>query len=288
MLSAKQLGMTLLEVMLVLAIGAAFLVLGIRQYQAFKLGQDLQVVRGNVDTIFIGLLNYYRTNCGKGQPLDPLSAGSPITIGSWAINIPSMPLQGINLPVPSPVVDNSPPSYGYLVQINTAMNGSQPQGTTRQVYACTSYTVNPSPPYNRYCSGYSAVTPIAKANSVVVQIAQVAVKLVDPTKSQIYKNIVSADCVSDAGSGGAIIPCPPNGQPDPGTHYLVFDRWPSGGAISSSILWISNARLRQFNQQYTNDDFYALQTNDPTWNDPSSVTPGGQDSRYQDYLCTGN
>ena len=299
----KQKGMTLLEIMLVLAIASAVIILGFQQYESFRLGQNLNIARSNVDIMFQGGLNYYRANCHSGGTLDPIQIanfGVPVTNGTSYILISYITtpnLLGISLPpIPSGIVDASDQdasgnnTYGYRVQINTMRSpppALQASGTTRQTYSCyTDYTVTPAV---TTCGG---IGPILKLNSVVSQMTQVSVKLLNPnpTIATAYKNILGADCVSSLypGSTSVVAPCGVAGTGAGGT-FLVWQRWPTAGAFpSSSVMSLSDQRLKQFNQLYNNDDFYALQVNDSTWNDPPSPGGGGLGSRYQDYLCTGS
>lgn len=257
----KQKGITLLEVLLVLAIGGSIVVLGLNQYYTFKASQDVRLVNANVDRLFLGLLNYYRANCKKDGLLDPTK-----TIGY--INPSQLP--GIVWPpVAAPFIDyndvdqNGDRTYGYRVQFRNY----QPSATTRDVYWCLSGACN------------SPAQQIKKQGSVALQLAMVAVKIKDVSKAVLYSKLLGADCVSGPDASGKFIAgC--GAIPSGPAQYLVWERQPSVGAFStSSGIWLTTQRLRQFNQQYTNDDNYAAQVDDPTWNG---------NSRYEDYLCTGS
>jgi type II secretory pathway pseudopilin PulG len=64
------LGVTLLETVLVFAIAAALVVMGLRQYQIYKRDADMQQMQASVDQLFQAAAKYYYANC-KGGSLDP-------------------------------------------------------------------------------------------------------------------------------------------------------------------------------------------------------------------------
>ena len=56
-------GMTLLEVMLVLAIMASFVLFAINQYQQFRLEASFIDIKKNVDVLFQAMGRFYQGNC---------------------------------------------------------------------------------------------------------------------------------------------------------------------------------------------------------------------------------
>jgi type II secretory pathway pseudopilin PulG len=80
-------GMTIFEILLVLVIAGAILLLGMRQYQVFKMGADAEELKDIVNNIAVAAANYYRANCDYSlkatSPFwqeDPPQTGHYITI----------------------------------------------------------------------------------------------------------------------------------------------------------------------------------------------------------------
>jgi prepilin-type N-terminal cleavage/methylation domain-containing protein len=58
-------GVTLLEVMLVIAIAGSILAMGISQYQSMQRDSNVRQVQANVDTLFNAMAYWYKANCGR-------------------------------------------------------------------------------------------------------------------------------------------------------------------------------------------------------------------------------
>lgn len=257
----KQFGVTLFEVMLVILIGTSFLLMGVKLYQQFKAENDIAQVEQNINTLFLGLKGYYEANCIGNLnytadqnlttgDLDPRVAGTlpasiPINITTKLINNGFLP----STPLISPSI-----IAGYVLQFNVDTS------TTKTVNFC----------YAGNCSSQ----PTKAVNNVYLLKAQVAVQLSNTSQIAYYKARLNADCISKL-NGSIVTPCPG----DPTGSYLVFQRLPSFAAPDTmSSLWWSMPIVKEFKQQYTNDDGYAVNVDD---------TSNTNTTRYQNYLCGG-
>lgn len=224
-------GATLLEMLLVTAIGVSLLVVGMRQYQTFKLDVDIQQLQSNVNVLFQAMARYYTAQC-YGGALDPNY--SPTPSNPFPISISALTTAGYlmeNLPV-------SPLASTYVLQFN--------QSTTTRMQ-------NLSP------SGSMGM------GTIVIWRAQVAVQLNNTANTAAYKNYLGADCVSSP-LGSIVTPC----ASALGGTYLVWERLPSFASPNSqSDLWLSNPMLQQFNQMYTTYPMGYLLNTTPEGQTPS-------------------
>ncbi len=250
-----QNGVTLLEVMLVLAIMSSIVVLSIKMYQGFKLQQDLDQVQFNVDQLFSAMGAYYKANCqGSSATLDPnataylppatsLSLLTPKHISNGTFTAVYTDLQNYGLParlISTPLLDNQ--GNTYVLQFNPSLSV-----TPVQVNACVVMVPGTA------CTPTSSTLPAAQS---LIWRAQVAVKLKDPTKGPAFKSSLGATCLSDGTTSLLVDPC---SAPNPLAKYLVWERLPSfASPNSTSSLWISMPILNQFNLQYTHDQMYEL------------------------------
>lgn len=208
----KSSGITLLELLLVLVIIASIILFSLRQYQPFELDAEVQRVRANVDYLFQAGAGYYQANCMHN--LDSKQT---------AIPIPVKTLQDENFLtsnlIPSSLIDGET----YLVQLNKVQNNPD-----RMVKL-------------------SKTTEVPVGEIIIWRI-QVAAKLNDADKAETYKNLLGADCLSNA-NGMTVTPCDTSG----GTgNYVVWERLPSFATTGSqSDYWVSNPLLKQFNQMYS-------------------------------------
>lgn len=245
-------GVSLLEVLLVLAVGASFLLLSIKMYQWYALDEDVRALNYNVDTLFQAAANYYKVNCSNqnntgGQPLtstatlDPRSVPAPGT--PYILNIQTQLVNSnfMTWPALNPLVNNAAVGNGYVVQFN--------QGTIGQknINACSDVSTTP-------CT--TTQTPVVTTQGqIITWYIQVAVLLNNPAMAQTYRNMTGADCISMA-AGSGVVPC----ASSPGTgSYLVWQRLPSfASPNTASVLWLSNPQVNSFTQQYTHDQMYEL------------------------------
>jgi type II secretory pathway pseudopilin PulG len=223
--------MTLIEVMLVIAIGAFLTILGFRQYQVYRQDADVQQLKYNIDMIFQGLANFYYANCGWGVNGMTHSPGTPPTPGLLSpTHLPSpknpYPIQirqdlvqtgFLNAPLPlSPLIDrggDSSPYAGYTAQ------------------------------FNRYDT--TRTTPAA-IGTVVMWQAQVAIKLKNAGQAEQYKLLLQADCRATTPSAL----CRPT-LPLPGP-YLIWARMPAFATPSSeSTYGLTNQVNKEFTEMYT-------------------------------------
>lgn len=247
-----QKGMTLLEVILVLAIASTFVAMGFRVYQGFNADRNLQQINYNVDVLFQGLKAFYSSTCSTLQ----VSSANPFPIVISDL-VANKFIEQQWPPFQSPIVDSS----SYVVQFNRSTS-------TRNISQCYKDV------------GTNVVTcstpqEIIAKNTVLLWRLQVAVKVLDVAQAENYRAMLGANCVSSL-VGSIVTPC--SASPNPAGGYLVWERLPSFATPNaSSAYWPSIHGVLQFKRQYTNDDFYAFTTNDITYN-------GGA---YQNYLCGG-
>jgi prepilin-type N-terminal cleavage/methylation domain-containing protein len=263
---AGQLGMTLLEVMLVIAIAASLLLVGMQTYFQFSLQGELTKVNFNVNVLFQAMRNYYYANCAANRDY---ATGNQIdnTTGLMDPSVNTLSGSNLVLDITNDLVNRgfltnwhpglSPIATNYVVQFNLYNYATFHPQNVRNVWFC----------YAGTCYASSTVA----TNNIYLWSIQVAVK-VDSTKASQYKNMLGADCVSSL-VGGIVSPCS-------GAHtavdYVVFERLPSyASSRANSPLWLSDPMLKQFKQQYTNDDDYAVTTNAASF------------TGYQNYLCGG-
>lgn len=234
-------GVTLLEVLLVLAISVAILLFSVRQYQLFVFDRNIQQVRYNVDTIFQAMRGYYGANCTSQQTeqLLPINIKTDLINGHFLVT----PLQ-INQFVYNTGNDWT---TGYITQFNIS---------TSTRYSCT--------------NGNCTTQPIGTA---VIWVAQVAVKLnpeiANSSNAPAFLAALGGDCLSGL-SGSTVAPCGTSSQ----TDYVVWQRIPSYPSQGTQTdYWVTNPVVTQFNQMYTTyPGGYLMQT--------EGDTPSGQQFFY--------
>lgn len=223
--SQKQKGVTLLEILLVLAIASSLLLLGVRQYTQYKRDQYPDDLKLKISQLFQAAANYYKANCESGS----LSSAS-LGVSDLKDFLPAQ-WSSVN-PLVSP--------DQYVIQFNESTVD------VRFIYAC----------YNGACSDPEPISSTTK-NNTSYQL-QVAVKLADSSMASMlsYKALLGADCISDL-NGKQVTPC---GATTAGTGpYLVWTRSPSLAMFNSnSNLWPSVHTVNQFKLQYTHDPMYEM------------------------------
>lgn len=296
---AFQLGVSLLEMMLVLTIGITFVTMGIRFYNQFQFQTNEQKIAANVSQLFLALEGFYYANCRQALDinsnpqssgsLDPAVTDTPSPRSNVILSVTGN-LVGTGLFIsPSnwqpnnPLLDNKPlPDQGYYVQFNRVLvSGNDP---AMSVYACTGSTASPSCDVTSGAILASSNLPSAQSHAVM-WVAQVAVKL-SPTLTSTQwtqiQNDLSAACVSTA-AGGGVAACTPT--PAAG-GYLVWSRTPSSSFNQNvpSDYWTTIPYVKEFNMQYTNDSMATLngvqnETQNSTtlkkWYDPLYYLCGG-------------
>jgi prepilin-type N-terminal cleavage/methylation domain-containing protein len=264
MVMNKSNGMTLLEVMLALAIAASIVLMGLKQYQQYKLGQEIEQVRYNVNLLFKALGDYYFANCAAAvdgnpgvtgtlapsqSPANPFIIAITTQLAGYLSNWP---------PLYNPLIDST---FGYTAQFNQSI-----QAGVRAATVCSSY-------WTPMCS--SAPNP---SSQIILWTAQVVVKMSDPTKTLAYQGLVNADCAVTSVPAARAINCSTTNGGDGVTTgspaYLVWQRLPSfaSPAMSSSLQGAGSV-IKEFNMLYTHDPMAEL------YNIASYSTPN--------YLCGG-
>ena len=215
-MTKKMAGVTLLEVLLVMAIAASIIILTLRIYQQFQKDQYAIQLRYNADTLLEGLAYYYQANCAEGAGRKLSQQPFPTTFndgGNLYIDLTNGFLPA-NWQPANPLIDPTAANNGYFVQFNY-YSPSQ-----RQVYACnTFWSTTPGQP------GCTAPQPIPNTQ-VVIWVAQLAIKMRDPATTLGYLGLTGADCAVDSLPAGAPADCSQasaSGQPS----YLVWQRLPS-------------------------------------------------------------
>jgi type II secretory pathway pseudopilin PulG len=284
----KIIGMTLLEVMLVLAIGASFLLFAVSQYHQFREQASFIDVKRNVDILFQALGRYYQTNCrslsdsevANAQNVDPtitqgtLAPGGTLNVDYTKSNV----TYGIairsalrnqylprNWPTAVPDVDATT-----TYKVHGSVNSFKGYGTafiflltTKNAYACWNFQTGTGV----VCS---ASQPI-QDNTVAFWLAQVSVKIAnDPTgkKTLALLGPTGANCASS-------VPDSCDGSTTP--HYLIWQRLPTkSGSQVGSDLWESQTQEVLFNQLYRHDIMYEMAL-------PPGTLSGSSVDPY--YLC---
>lgn len=255
--SRKQLGMSLAEVMLALAVGAMMTVVALKQYQVFSQDRDVQQVQTNLDILFQALALYYKANCTSNWSY-PDSSSNSSRIATGTLDPSSGPFTNNTYPlvdnggsliqtrlvtpgfltkwpvVATEYVDNTAPNQGYVLQFNL-INSDYRNSPTSQVFQASD---------NSY----------PQMGNIYYWQAQVAVLVRHTGNVATYKQLLRADCTSSLDSSGVTVyPCSA-GQSG---NYLVWTRLPSGALQqSNSVLWQTTPQLNQFKQQYTHDTYY--------------------------------
>ncbi|OAI48748.1 hypothetical protein AYO45_04185 [Gammaproteobacteria bacterium SCGC AG-212-F23] len=241
-------GVTLIEVLLVLAIGALVLTLALQQYDVYSRQSSLQQVKRNAEQLLIAASQYYRGNC--------MNIGVfPVSSAKFNISIQQLINKGfLTAWAPdNPLVDGGAQEKGYFVQF------IQKNPATMNVSACWNFTGiegdNSCQPQVAPKQQQLPQPLINNPSTVIFWIVHVAVKIADSQKDKVsaYAQIVGADCTSDSADK-----C--NSSADQGT-YLIWERLPSFSSPEmSSTLWQTMPLLKQFNMQYTHDLVYELET----------------------------
>lgn len=255
----KAAGVTMLELMLVILIGAAIVIFGLQQYQQYQKNQYAIQLRSTVDSLLEALGSYYQANCETGtlSPTSMTFPPSPIAFddGGRLLNDLQNGYLPANVLFFNPIVDNTATNQGYAVQLNffQSTNPAQPGRRTQVCYSFWGTSTGAG------CSD----TPLPTPNTMIIgwQI-QVAVKIKDPATILNYVGLTGADCAVESLTPGVPADCGSStGSTNP-LRYLIWQRLPAfaSSAINSS-LWLSNPLVKQFKAQYTHDEMYELYMN---------------------------
>ena len=211
-MKTKERGVTLLEAILVLAVGMSILIFSIRQYNSFRLDTDLQAVQYNVNELFGALYNYYQANCSS----PPLSGS---LAGSFAVSVESLVNDGYLAPIKqNPLVKNN----NYVVQLNAIQ--VLPRNVGQEQIG--SYTI------------WQAQVAIEFAD------ADTASAYMNMLNAQCLSHS------STNNNATTVTPCGTASAKD--ANYVVFERSPSLAlSTNESNAWITMPIYKLFNQTYT-------------------------------------
>lgn len=301
MRKSQQEGVTILEVMLVIVIGASLLLLSLNQYQTFTFDNNVRKVQQNVNLIFLAASNYYRKECyGTSKPGAPdMMQMVPGTLNPKHDPAPSNPFPislksdlfdtGMLQPLAiNPIVDDDD-GNGYIVQFNQYQ-------APREVCLRAQDTSKPATIDDNCAEKVSVGT-------IIGWRIQVAVKLRKTEIAEQLKSYLSADCLSTF-NGTTVIACesaadfaaacqsyraqaesdpklgylskvaddmgcPPLGETANYGNYAVWERAPATPSTSfgtSSPLYMSAPNRSQFTHMYNTDPILNL-TNGMTTSD---------------------
>lgn len=251
-----QTGITLVEALLVIAIGAMLIFFSIRQYQIYKVDNDVRQLQLNVDQFFQALSQFYSAQCYGTTRSDQTGFATTygrlhprITSSNTIAISPVTDLQtpgyitGNSFPL-SPLVDTtgpaaSDPYNGYILQFNrvnevkrictTACNASQPVTGINSANNCCDST----PP---------------QTGTMVIWKPQVAVLMKDPATALIYLRLLGGDCLSSL-SGATVTPC--SGTGTGSGNYVVWQRQISYGSPDvNQDSMLLNPTVKQFTNMY--------------------------------------
>lgn len=226
----KILGVTILEILLVLVIGAVILTLATQQYLSYKRDADIAMVKNNKDILFLAMYRYFMANCAKeGGAFNPKNNTISNTV---VVPVSTLKSEGyLQSPLTySPLVDyetteSSDPSDAYIVQFNL---------------------IYPYPERIYKTIGQDGLVVDAPIGNIVLWKAQVAVPLLNVDDADVMQQLLGSTCLSTATSQG-VLPC--SDETTTSGNYAVWDQLPSTGA--HSILSSTIAGVRQFKLMYT-------------------------------------
>lgn len=246
----KLIGVTLLEILLVIAIGSSFILFAIRQYQLYQAQQYALQLRYNAETLLEALSYYYQANCaaGSGRTLSQTPLPSVYDdSGKLYTDLTKGFLPGNWQPI-NPLVDNAATNKGYFVQFNNRSAGN------RNINVCYSYWSTSGTAGTQGCSPAQAISNAP----IILWQEQLAIKMKNPAQTLGYLGLSGADCAVDSLTSGAPVDCSntsTTGQP----NYLVWQRLPSFASPTlTGDQWINQPIQKSFIQQYTHDPMYEL------------------------------
>lgn len=244
-------GFSILEVLLVLAIAAMIIVMGIRAFSNMSRDNELNKVKYNVDTIFQSMLGFYHANCyGTTTTSNQYSPGDTVTPGRLNPNYSGFQSPTV-INLQTDLIDT-----GYLTEsitkvsvVDQALNTSgvylpqfNMQQTTRKASVC-----------NEYNSDGSCKDSTNNNATIISWRFQVAVKLnpaiaANQVLAQTYASFLGAACLANAGDLPAACQTPGMGA----GNYMVFQRPPAFASPSTQTDFATfNAIGAQFTQMYT-------------------------------------
>lgn len=230
------LGVSLLELLLVLVVAGLILIAGYRQYLIYRYDADVQQLKQNVDILMASMTLYYRANCGETGALSPTVAlTDPMKIDINNDLIQNGYLSANAFPV-SPLVNRKGGDLGgYRVQFNKL---------TMPRSVCTSATGTDSagPLTTQGCASSTVI------GTILIWKPQVAVSLANTALAQTQLQQLGGDCLSSPSSNTTVYPCSAN---QPGT-FVVWERLPSNASTQMNTPFHQlMPTAQQFQQMYT-------------------------------------
>ena len=255
-------GVTLMEILLVIAIAAFLVIIGVRQYAIFSRDNAVKQLQYTVSLLFQGAKNYYQANCRC--PFD-IPSNAYVCSGSTGTLDPSYTPAS---PSPFPVVKTTnllstfiqwPPPFNRLIDSTVGQNGFivqfNLQGTT------PGNRIQPFATYFNW-EGTMPTSLVFPSTVVIGKIYHWSVEVGVKLNNSANSAVLGADCSTSLDGSGNLYPCVPN---HPG-NYVAWERTPSFSPMQSTAWWLIMPRIRQFNQLYTNDDMYGASNSSWTGN----------------------
>ncbi len=234
-------GMTLLEMMLVFAIAMSMVLLGIKQYQQYKLQGNISQAGYLVDSLLQGMSNYYFANCYHPNSFAP-SPGTTTVTSPIVVDFTTSLLSAF-LPSESVFILGHLPPLVSSIQTRYVPRQATSQ---RRAIGCASYQkVN-----GQTVCQWAPTSATTRAVTTLWQ-AQVIMTMQDPTQTLLYKGLLNADCAMDSIPKARSAPvCVTKGAP----RYLLWQRLPSfaSPALTSGLREFIYSTVL-FTRQYTND-----------------------------------
>lgn len=266
-------GVTLPEFLLVLAIGMAVIVMGLRQYQARQKENNYRILRNNVENLFVAMKNYYYVNCPENGTLYPKQQPSmlvPVPVTKTDLTA----YFSRTWPLFSSVVyhgeqteekeENAAADSGYKSEASYLAQFNPIDYTNKNAYVCNYFGTDPV--------ACSQPEPIPSSKVLLWQ-AQVAVLMANPAETVAYLGVSGADCAVNEVPTDIGVDCS-TGITEGEAAYLVWQRLPSFASPElKTVHWLSNPRVKMLNLQYTHDPMY------------ENYNPS--DTSYQYYVCGG-
>lgn len=274
--SNRQKGLTLLELMLVMAIGSAILVMGLELYSVFDRYRQMNVIRSNVEMIFDAMNGFYRATCNgmmtynaQTFPSNPANLNEVATPWPGVLNPtypggfttpfypygnPSTLLYYFQIsPYASPTASAKPgswPSY-YLMTFSPYVDISQDSKTPAYVAEFVEF-----PAQQRYsCGSGGCVASKIPVGTVINWQERVGVRLIPDTNNmgglspQVYLGLLGGDCLGTYTAKDGLSSCGPGGSGS--GDYVIWARAPSVNRVPKSDAWLSTHQLILFQQLYT-------------------------------------
>lgn len=258
-----QVGITILEMLLITVIIGSILYAGIQQINGFRMNQEAASVRTHVEEIMGAMRHYYRDQCG----------GIADDWGTLNPNHVPPPADQFPIDIAADLRDN-----GYLNSVGESAN-------LNSVFPVNSFIDNSASPagtlgyvaqFNLSQAPQSVCTepgcPAAsRAESGIIWrwTPQVAIKLKDTKNRVDALKLLQGDCLSTL-NGTTVDPCTPTSD----GPYVVFSRNPSlPNMYDNPATWTNHWNLIHFTQADKDYPFsYLVET--------GGKTPSGQPQYY--------